>query len=129
VNRRGSRAILLAAVLVVSGACVEAYVSRTARLVGHVATGDGRTGVPCTAVALLFDEEDARATVPSGSAFQLTVSMLSPAKVPGPMKAAIAVRVTCDGYAAATTEVREAEVAVQDPPTLDFGTITLAKGE
>jgi hypothetical protein len=57
--------------------------------------------------------------------FELTVSMLSPAKISAPIKARTTVRVTCQGYPSVTIEEREAEVAVLNPPRLDFGMITV----
>jgi hypothetical protein len=78
-------------------------------------------------VALLFDDEEARAEVSSGSAFRLQVGMLTPAKLPAPLRAGVGVRVSCEGYAPVTTSTRETAVAVQDPPTVDFETITVVR--
>jgi hypothetical protein len=37
--------------------------------------------------------------------------------------------VACQGYASVTTDAREVEVTVLDPPKLDFGTVTAPSKE
>jgi hypothetical protein len=107
----------------------EAFVSRRATLAAHVATSDNRAGVPCTVTALLFGEEDTRAEVTSGAPTELSIAMMSPARVQAPVRARVALRVACQGYASVTTDAREVEVTVLDPPKVDFGTVTAASKE
>jgi hypothetical protein len=101
----------------------EAYLNRRAQLVAHVVTSDGHTGVPCKVTALLFGDEEDQAEIASGSDATLVVGMLTPAKVDAPVKARVALRVACRGYATITTPAREVEVSALDPPKVDFGTV------
>jgi hypothetical protein len=106
-----------------SGFVGEAYLNRRAQLAAHVVTSDGHTGVPCKVTALLFGDEEDQAEIASGSDVTLVVGMMIPAKVDVPVKASVALRVACRGYATVTTSAREVEVSALDPPKVDFGTV------
>jgi hypothetical protein len=104
----------------------EAYVNRRASLAARVVTSDGRNDVPCTATALLFGEEESRANLTAGSDLSMVVGMMTPAKAAAPVKASVALRVACEGYATTTTPAREVEVSALNPPRLDFGVVTVS---
>jgi len=107
-----------------SGFIGEAYLNRRAQLVARVVTSDGHTGVPCKVTALLFGEEEGHAEIASGSDATLVIGMMTPAKVDAPVKATVALRVACRGYATVTTSAREVEVSALDPPKVAFGAVT-----
>lgn len=128
-SRRVARGIpgAMAATLVLTacgGFVGEAYVNRRAHLGARVVTSDGHAGVPCQVTALPSGEEEGQVEIASGADATLVVGMMSPAKVQGPVKASVALRVACKGYATMTTPAREVEVSVVDPPKVDFGTVT-----
>lgn len=103
----------------------EVFMNRTATLVVRVVTPDARTGVPCTATALLAGEAQAYTEVVAGADVTLTVGMMTPLKVRAPVKARVALRVACEGYAPATTPVRDIEVSAAAPPKVDFGQVSV----
>jgi len=81
--------------------------------------------VPCSVTALLFGQEDARADVAAGNKAQVAIGMLTPAKVSAPVKARVALRVSCQGYGTITTTEKETEVAVVNVPSVDFGSVSV----
>jgi hypothetical protein len=120
-------------VAVLAGGCGgfvgEAFVNRRANLAAKVVTSDGRTGVPCTVTALVLDEEDAQATVAAGDDVVVVVGMLTPAKAEATVKARVALRVACEGYAPVTTPEQETTLAMLNVPMVDFGTVTIRESE
>jgi len=126
-TRLGGMASAMAAALVLTacgGFVGEAYVNRRVHLAARVVTSDGHPGVPCNVTALLFGEEEGQAEIASGADATVMVGMMTPAKVEVPIKASVALRVACKGYATVTTPAREVEVSALEPPKVDFGTVT-----
>src|SRR4030095_14312121 len=103
----------------------EAFVNRSATLAVHVLTPDARAGVPCTGRALLFGEDEQQVDVVSGAATTLSVGMLTALSEKRPIKAHVALRVACQGYAATTTEARAVGGGLPAPPRVDFGSVTV----
>ena len=126
-TRRTSFTWLAVQAILLSGCGDVVYVTRQAKLVGHVVTSSGRLGVPCTASALLFGDEYSSASVTSGGAVALAVGMLTPLRIPGALRANVAVRVQCEGHQTLTTPERSTEVTWFRPPTVEFGTLTVSE--
>jgi len=125
---RGLRALAIGAALLVTSCTTfdgEIMVTRSAKLRWRIETTDRRTGVACTATALLFGEKDTAVSTTSGEVGQLTVAMLTPLKLPQPLSARVAIEAACDGYAPLRTAEREVEPAWLRAPSMDVGTLTV----
>jgi hypothetical protein len=103
----------------------ELYVSRSARLTGHLESTSGRIGVPCTVTARVLGRDDTQVAVTPGRDFSVTVSMGTPLRFPADFRPRVALRVGCEGHLTITTAERQAELGWIVAPATDFGRVSV----